>query len=119
MGQRELNMEEFKKPLIGKKGPVRSVAWRFSISSAKFASAWMTAVVYPDGTSTFSVWTPASTGLPPPFTLVQFCELGVIRWEGGSEKESSWSAGSLPVRFALDEFVTIAAKLVAQGQASS
>lgn len=110
-------MEEFKKPLIGKKGTVRPVGWRFSISSARFASAWVTAVVYPDGTSTFSVQTPPTGGQPPPCTLDQFCELGLIRWEAGSYKDSSWSAGSLPVRVALDEFVNVAAKLVGERSA--
>jgi hypothetical protein len=113
-------VEEFKKPLIGKKGTVRPVAWSFSISSAGFARAWLTALAYPDGTSTFSVRTPAFVGgQPPSRTLDQFCELGIIRWEAGSYKDSSWSAGSLPVRVALDEFVTLAAKLVAQRQAGS
>jgi len=113
-------LEEFKKPLIGKKGTVRPVAWSFSISSARFARAWVTVAVYPNGTSTFSARTPPLTGgQPPPCTLDQFCELGLIRWEAGSYKDSSWSAGSLPVRVALDEFVAVAAKLVAQRQAGS
>ena len=113
-------MEEFKKPLIGKKGTVRSVAWSFSISSVSFASAWLTAVVYPDGSSTFSVRTPSLTGgQPPASTLDQFCELGLIRWQAGSYKDSSWSGGSLPVRVALDEFVTMAAKLVAHREAGT
>lgn len=113
-------MEEFKKPLIGKKGTVRPVAWSFAISSEEFDSASVTAVVYPDSTSTFRVRTPSLTGgQPPTCTLDQLCELGLIRWEAGSYKDSSWRAGSLPVRVALDEFVTMAAKLVAQRQAGT
>jgi hypothetical protein len=113
-------VEEFKKPFIGKKGTVRPAAWSFSISSVRFAKARATAVVHPDGTSTFSVRTPPPTeGQPPSWTLDQFCEVGLIRWEAGHHMDSSWSAGSLPVRVALDEFVTMAAKLVAQSQAGT
>lgn len=110
-------MEDFKKPKVGKRGTVRPVAWSFSISHARFARAWLTALVYPDGAASFSVRTPVlASGQPSSFTLLEFCELGLIRWDAGTYKDSSWTAGMLRVRDALDQFVTLAAKLVAQEQ---
>lgn len=113
-------IEEFSKPLIGKKGTVRPLGWRFSISSVGFASAWATVDIRPDGTSIFFVRTPALVGeQPSPYTLDQFCGEGMIRWAAGSYKDSSWSGGSLRVRVVLDEFVTLAAQLVAHRLADS
>jgi len=107
-------IEDYRKGRLSKNGTVQPQGWAFGISSARFSTAWLYVDVYPDGRASFRVRTPPLVGEQAlPCSLREFCELGLIRWQKGTYKDSSWSEGSLSVGAALDEFVALAARLVA------
>ncbi|MFU8873178.1 hypothetical protein [Micromonospora sp. SL4-19] len=105
-------MEKFKRPRFGKTGTVTPTGWSFGLHN------WLTSLsvaVPKHGTSTFSVRTPVLMAPPAPeYSLDELCDLGLIRWNAGTFKDSSWEGGTMLLHKSLDTFLDVAAELVAK-----
>lgn len=105
--------EQFKKPRIGKTGTVTPVGWSFSIGH--YSRAGLGVKVRHDRPTTFAVSTPVLMApAPEEHSLEGLCRVGVVRWDAGTYKDSSWEGGAAPIDDLLDTFLTVAAELVAK-----